>query len=282
MELDELHVLQRQSRAQHHGVAIPGARMSGSAGEVRTAVAARGENAHVRAEAMQLAFRQIERDDTATGAVLHDEVDHEVFDEEGRTVADRLLIQRMQHRMPGAIRRGAGALRDALAKVRRHATEGTLVDAPLGGARKRQAIVLKFDDCGGGLLAHELDRILIAEPVRAFDRVIHVPAPVILAHVAEGGADSALGRHRVAARRKELGDTRRRKSRLRKPEGGAQPRTSRADHDDVVAVVDPVVTAHTRPPRATCSTAKTAAAAARTCAKFEITRAKVLRPSACT
>ena len=45
-----------------------------------------------------------------------------------------LLIQRMQHRMSRAVRRSAGAMRDALAEMSRHATEGTLINQPLLGA----------------------------------------------------------------------------------------------------------------------------------------------------
>ena len=128
MELHELHVLQRQAGAQHHAVAVARARVRGGAGEVRAAVAAGREDRRVRAEAMQLALGHVERDDAAARAVLHDEIDREVLDEERRLVPDRLLVQRVQHRVAGAIRRGAGALRDALAEVRRHAAERTLVD----------------------------------------------------------------------------------------------------------------------------------------------------------
>src|ERR1700678_1111934 len=105
---------------------------------------------------------------------------------------DRLLIERVEHRVAGAIGCGASTLRDALAEVRRHAAEGTLVDAAGFGARERDTVVLELDDGGGRLLAHELDGVLVAEPVRAFDGVIHVPAPIVLAHVAQGGADAAL------------------------------------------------------------------------------------------
>ena len=148
MELHELHVLQRQAGAQHHGVAVAGAGVRGGAGEIGAAVAAGGEDRHVGAEAMQLALGQVERDDAAAGAVLHDQVDREVLDEEGRRVAERLLVQRVQHRVAGAVGRGAGALRDALAVVRGHAAERALVDAAGLGARERHAVVLELDDRG--------------------------------------------------------------------------------------------------------------------------------------
>jgi hypothetical protein len=38
---------------------------------------------------------------------------------------------------------------------------------------------------GNGFLAHIFDGVLIAQPVRALDGVVHMKAPVILAHVAE-------------------------------------------------------------------------------------------------
>ncbi len=264
MELHELHVLQRQPGAQHHGIAVTGAGMRRCAGEVRAAVAAGRENGHVRAEAVQLPLGHVERDDAAAGAVLHDEIDREVLDEESRRAADRLLIESVQHRMAGAVRGGAGALRDALAELRGHAAEGPLVDAPFLRAGERHAVVLELDHRRGSLLAHELDRILVAQPVRALDGVVHVPAPVVLAHVAERGADAALRGHGVAARRKELGDAGGGKSRLRQTQRGAQAGAARADHDDIVGVIDELVCAHAAPPNATLRIASTPATATTT------------------
>src|SRR5262249_48192119 len=54
--------------------------------------------------------------------------------------------------------------------------------------------------------AHVFDGVLVAQPVRALDGVVHVPAPVVGAHVAERRRDAALRRHGVAARREHLGD----------------------------------------------------------------------------
>ncbi len=194
MELHELHVLQRQAGAQHHAAAVAGAGVRRRAREVRAAVAARREDHLVRAEAVQRAVREVERDHAAAGAVLHDQVDREVLDEEACFVLQRLLVQRMQHGVAGAVGRGTGALRDALAVVRGHAAERALVDLAVFGARERQAVVLEFEDRGRRLLGHVLDGVLVAEPVRALDGVVHVQAPVVLAHVAERGADAALAR----------------------------------------------------------------------------------------
>ena len=66
--------------------------------------------------------------------------------------------------------------------------------------------LLELDDRLWRLAAHVLDRVLVAEPVAALDRVLRVPAPVVLAHVAQRGVDAALGGHGVRARREQLGD----------------------------------------------------------------------------
>ena len=165
-------------------------------------------------------------------------------------VAERLLVQRVQDRMAGPVRRGTRALRRRpVAEFGRHAAERALVDPPVGNPGEGHAVVLEFDDGVRGLAAHVRDRILIAEPVRPLDGVVHVPAPVIRTHVAECGADPALRGHRVAARREHLGQAGRAEAALGKPERGAEPRAARADHHDVVGVVDDVVaTRHHTPP----------------------------------
>src|SRR5204862_4648288 len=70
---------------------------------------------------------------------------------------------------------------------------------------------------------------------------VHVPAPIVGAHVAERGADAALRGDGVAARRKYLAQASRRESLLREPERGAQARAARSDDDHVVGVIDELV-----------------------------------------
>src|SRR6185312_13652977 len=158
-----------EAGSQRHGVAVAGARMCRSTGEVRAAIPAGGENRGMRAEAVQLALGHVESDDAPTRTLLHDEVDRKVFNEEGRFVTDRLLIEGMQHRVAGAIGRSAGSLRNALAVMRRHAAEGALIDPSGLRPGKRYAVVLELYDGGGSFLAHELDGVLVAQPVRPFD-----------------------------------------------------------------------------------------------------------------
>jgi hypothetical protein len=163
---------------------------------------------------MQLAGGHLEGHHAPALAILHHEVDGEEFDEEVGLVLQRLLVQRVQHGVAGAICRRAGALCGALAEIGRHSTEGPLVNPSVFSPRERHAVVLEFHHGGGGLLAHVLDGILVAEPVRALDRVVHVPAPVVLAHVAKSRADAALGRDGVTARGKNLREAGRGQARL--------------------------------------------------------------------
>ncbi len=152
-------------------------------------------------------------------------------------VLQALLVQRVEHGVAGAVGGGAGALGQALAPVDGVAAERALVDPAVLGARKRHAHMLELDDRRHRVFAHVFDRVLVAEPVRSLDRVVHVPAPVVLAHIAEGGADPALRRNRVAAGREHLGDAGGREAGHGHAEGGAQPRPAGADHDDVIDVL---------------------------------------------
>src|SRR5207302_403547 len=149
-------------------------------------------------------------------------------------------------------------------------------DAAAFGARERHAVVLQLDHRRRRLLAHQLDRVLVAEPIRALDGVVHVPAPVVLTHVAQRRADSALGSHGVAARRKELADAGGRQTARGQSQRGAQARASCSDDDDVVAVIDELVGAHGAAPKATLRTANTPAAAISVCTNSTLTRVTVL------
>ena len=241
VELRELHVLQGQAGAQRHRVAVAGAGVRRGAGEIRAPVTAGGQRHDVAVEGVQSAVVQVPCKDAAADALVHDQVQGEVFNEELGVVFQRLLIQGVQDRVPGAVGGGAGALGGAGAVVRGHAAEGALVDLALRGARERHAVMLQFDHGRGGLAAHVFNRVLVAQPVRALDRVIHVPSPVVLPHVAQCRAHAALRGHGVAAGGEDLGHACGAEALGGHAERGAQARAARADDDDVVAMVNDVV-----------------------------------------
>ena len=260
VELDELHVLQRQPGAQHHGIAVAGAGMRRGAGEIGAAIAAGRQHHHVRAEAVQGAVLEVPGQDAAADALLvHDEIEGEILDEELGVVLQALLVERVDDGMAGAVGRGVGALCHRPAAIlRRVAAEGPLIDPAILGARERHAEMLELDHRGDRLAAHVFDGVLVAEPVGALDRVVHVPAPVVLAHIAERGGDAALSRDGVAARREDLGDAGGLQSRRGHAERGAQTGAAGADDDDVIEMLDDRIglAASLHPWKAMRSTAK--------------------------
>ena len=135
---------------------------------------------------------------------------------------DVLLIERVQNGVASAVGGGAGALHRRFTKVAHVAAEGPLIDLALFGAREGHAEVLELIDGGRRIAAEIFDRILVAQPVGTLHGVIHVPAPVIGAHVGERRRDAALCGHRVRARGEHLGDAGRTQARLRGAERGAQ------------------------------------------------------------
>ena len=152
--------------------------------------------------------------------------------------AQRLAVHGVQHGVAGAVGGRAGALRGALAVMRGHAAERALIDlAVFLAARERQAPVLQFVHGGRRVAAHVFDRVLVAEPVGALDGVVHVPAPVVLAHVAERGRDAALRRDGVRAGREHLGDAGGAQAGFGAADHGAQARAAGADHHHVVGVI---------------------------------------------
>ena len=117
---------------------------------------------------MDRAVVEAQSDDAAADAVLHDQIDREIFDEEVGVVLEALLIERVEHRVAGAVGGGAGALRRrAFAHVLGHSAERALVDFALGGAAERQARMLELDHRRRRLAHHIFDRVLVAEPVGA-------------------------------------------------------------------------------------------------------------------
>lgn len=90
---------------------------------------------------------------------------------------ERLPVQRVQHGVPRAVADAGGAVGlPALAVAQRLPAQRALVDGAGGGAREGHAVALELDDGGDGLARHVVDRVLVAQPVGAFDRVVEVPA----------------------------------------------------------------------------------------------------------
>jgi hypothetical protein len=185
---------------------------------------------------------EAERHQAAALAAFHDEVDREIFDEEVRVVLQALLVERVQHRMPGAVGGGGGALhRRPFAHILHVAAERALIDGAARIAAERDAVMFELVHRGRRLADHIFDRVLVAQPVRSLDGIVHVPRPVVGRVVAERGGDSALRGDGVAAGREDLGDAGGLEALFGRAHGCAEAGSAGADDHDVVDVVDDLV-----------------------------------------
>jgi len=122
-------------------------------------------------------------------------------------VFQALLVERVQDGVAGSVGRRTGALRHLLSVTYGLAAKGTLIDFTVLDAREWNAVVFELQHSGYGFPAHVLDGVLVAEPIGALDRVVHVETPIVsVAHIPERGRHAALRGDGMAACREDLGD----------------------------------------------------------------------------
>ncbi len=113
----------------------------------------------------------------------------------------------MQDRVTGAVSSCTSALCLTLTVIRRHAAEGTLIDLAFFCAGERHAPMFQLVNGFRRVAAEIFDTVLVTEPVGAFHRIIHMPAPIIRPHIAERCRNAALRCNRVRARGENFRDT---------------------------------------------------------------------------
>src|SRR4029079_2449092 len=96
------------------------------------------------------------------------------------------------------------------------------------------APVLELVDVAGRLAREDLDRVLVADVVRALDRVERVGLGRVLRRVSERGVDAALRGGGVASGRMELRDDGDVRARVVRLDGRAHACAAGADDQDVV------------------------------------------------
>ena len=246
VELEELHVLQRQALAPHDSDTITGEGVRVGGRLVDLAEPARGEDHGLGLEDVQLSGCQFVGHDArdlgvAVGIVHRDEVEDVELVEEVDAELDAVLEQRLQDHVAGAVSGVAGATHGALAVVGGVAAEASLVDLSLGRPVEGQTHVLEVDDRVDRLFRQDLSGILVDEVVATLDGVEGVPLPGVFLDVRQGSCHAALGRARVRPGGVELGDHRG----LRAGaclDGRAHPGAAGADdHDVELVVVDAVL-----------------------------------------
>ena len=155
-------------RAQGHADAVAGVDMGVGGGGVDPAGAASGEYGGLGFHVDGFAGFHADGNNADHGAVLvlHDIRGVPLVEEHG-VVFHVALVEGMQQRVTGAVRRRAGAGRrlPALTKVLGLAPERTLVDTPLFRAGERQTHVFQLEHRLGTHTAHVLDGVLVADIV---------------------------------------------------------------------------------------------------------------------
>src|SRR5712691_13078996 len=125
-----------------------------------------------------------------------------------------------------------------LAVVTVMTAERTFVGFSILGARKWHAIVLEFVHSLGRIAAQVFNRVLVAEPVRSFDRVVHVPAPVIGPLVGKRCRDTSFGSDGMRSSWKYFRDACRFQASFDAAERSPQAGAPGTDNHNVIRVVD--------------------------------------------
>jgi hypothetical protein len=110
MELDEFQILKGKSGTNDHGISISRASVGARAAEVRSPVTTRRQDGLVRAETMECAVFHVQSNDTHALAILHDQVEGKVLDEEVGVVTQRLAVERVQEGMAGTVSGGCATV----------------------------------------------------------------------------------------------------------------------------------------------------------------------------
>jgi hypothetical protein len=103
--------------------------------------------------------------------------------------------------------------------------------------------MLKFHDCGNCLTTHVFDGVLIAEPIRSFDGVVHVPLPAILSKIGKACRNASLGGHGMTPGRKYLCKACRLQPGLDSALSGAQAGATGANDNQVIGMIDKLICA---------------------------------------
>jgi hypothetical protein len=124
---------------------------------------------------VERAIRQPDRDGPAADPALDQQVDHVILVEEADAVLDALLVQRLQDHVTGAV----GCMTGAPNRFAGHSigmpAKRALGDLTIRRPVKRQAHVFQLIDSRHGLITHELDGVLVAQVIRAFNCIVGVP-----------------------------------------------------------------------------------------------------------
>ena len=238
VKLHKFHILKRQSCARDHAAAVSGTGMGRRGTEISASIAACGQYNRFGVENMHGAIIKLPAyHPLADPIVRHHQVNGEIFNVEFCVILQRLAVKRVQNRVPCSVGSGTGALhRRAFAKFRCVATKGTLVNFARLSARERYAVMLQLINRLRRLTSEVFHGICVAQPIRAFDRIIHMPLPAVWAHIPKTCRNTALGGHRMGTGRENFGDACRAQPLFGHAECGAQASAPGPNHHNIKIV----------------------------------------------
>ena len=200
MELEELHVLERQAGPERHRHPVAGHRRGVGGEAVERAAAARGDEQRLAGEQDRLAARRVDPDQPREAPLLDEDLVHEqlVVAREAAVLEQR-VVQGLHLEEAGLV----GGERRPRVGV---AAERSLIDPAVGVPRPGDAPVVELPDLLRHLLDEAADDVLVGQEVGALDRVPGVQLEAVSLVGPEDRRGAALGADRVRAHQLHLGD----------------------------------------------------------------------------
>ena len=150
----------------------------------------------------------------------------------------------MQYRMTRPVSRRTCTLGNTFTKIGGHTTKWALINFTFFGPRERNTKMLKLINSFRGIATQIFDCILIAQPIRALDRIVHMPTPVIITHIAKRCRNATLSSNSVATRWKNLRNTCCPQAFFRAPKRCTQTRPAGANNDNIELMVYELIFTH--------------------------------------
>ena len=207
MKLPKLHIFERNTGASSHAQAITcvDERIGGGCENATgTACCQQSGFGFKNMNVTSLHFQGGDADHVA--CIVPDQIHGQPFDKKAGPLLDVLLIQRMEHGVASAVSGSTGALYWFFTVIGSVATERPLVNGSIRIAVERHAHVFQVVHHLGRFATHELNGILVTQPVGTLDGVVEMVVPVVLIHVAQRGSDPALCGDRVRSGREYFGE----------------------------------------------------------------------------
>ncbi len=200
VELQELHVLERQSGPVGHRHAVTGHGLGIGGEPVQAAAAARGDEQRLAADRQRLPRPGVDPDQTGEGAVAHDDVGDEQLVVAGEAAVPlQLVVEGLHLEEAGLVGRER---RPGVAVT----AEGALRDVAIGVPGPGDAPVIELVDLPGDRVDECPHDVLVGQEVRALHRVPRVQFAGVAQVLAQHRRGAALGAHGVRPHELHLGD----------------------------------------------------------------------------